>query len=128
MSGHLYFEIQADDMDRAADFYSAIFDWKFQRHESQESLPVQYYRIETGGTAGGLMKRPSDTPPPECGTNAFTCSFEVEDFDATAGKILESVGETALEKFAIPGVCWQGYYSDTEGNTFGIFQVDENAN
>jgi uncharacterized protein len=27
----------------------------------------------------------------------------------------------------VPGTCWQGYFIDTEGNTFGIFQVDEEA-
>jgi hypothetical protein len=33
----------------------------------------------------------------------------------------------ALAKFAVPGVCWQGDFLDTEGNTFGIFQPDANA-
>jgi uncharacterized protein len=32
-----------------------------------------------------------------------------------------------LPKFAVPGVCWQGYFIDTEGNTFGIFQPDPAA-
>ena len=27
----------------------------------------------------------------------------------------------------VPGKCWQGYFIDTEGNTFGIFEVDEEA-
>jgi hypothetical protein len=27
----------------------------------------------------------------------------------------------------VPNTCWQGYFVDTEGNTFGIFQVDPNA-
>ena len=25
------------------------------------------------------------------------------------------------------GKCWQGYFIGTEGNTFGIFEVDEQA-
>ncbi len=29
--------------------------------------------------------------------------------------------------FEIPGTCWQGYFVDPEGHTFGIFQVDEVA-
>lgn len=127
MSGHLFFEIHADDMGRATDFYSKIFGWKFHRHESQESIPVEYMRIETGGTAGGLLKRPSDTPPPECGANAFVCSFEVDDFDSIADLILNSGGKKAIPKFAVPGICWHGYFNDTEGNTFGLFQVDEQA-
>jgi predicted enzyme related to lactoylglutathione lyase len=33
----------------------------------------------------------------------------------------------ALEKFAVPGSCWQGSFLDPEGNTFGLFQVDKNV-
>lgn len=55
------------------------------------------------------------------------CSIEVENFDATEQKILSLGGEVALPKFAIPGKCWQGYFVDTEGNTFGIFEVYESA-
>jgi predicted enzyme related to lactoylglutathione lyase len=32
-----------------------------------------------------------------------------------------------MPKFAVPGVCWQAYFIDTEGNTFGIFEPDSNA-
>jgi len=74
-----------------------------------------------------LLKRPAQPPPPECGTNAFVVSIEIENFDETAEKIASVEGKVALPKFAVPGVCWQGYFVDTEGNTFGLFQVDENA-
>jgi hypothetical protein len=36
-------------------------------------------------------------------------------------------GAVALPKFAVPKVCWQGYFLDSEGNTFGIFQPDASA-
>ena len=124
MSGHLYFEIQADDTKRAVDFYRGVFEWEF---EQVFGLPVEYWRIETGGSRGGLLKRPAQTPPPQCGTNAFVVSIEVEDFDETEKQIVNLAGQVALPKFAVPGICWQGYFVDTEGNTFGIFQVDENA-
>lgn len=124
MNGHLYFEIQADDPIRASHFYKEVFGWQF---EKAPGLPVEYWRIETGGARGGLLQRPAQTPPPECGTNAFVCSIEVENFDETAEKILSPGGQIALPKFAVPGTCWQGYFIDTEGNTFGTFQVDETA-
>ena len=120
----MYFEIQADNLDKAQEFYSAIFGWKFTK---QEGLPIDYRRIGTEGINGGLLKRPAKTPPPQSGTNAFVCSMEVENFDATASAILKNGGQIALEKFAIPGKCWQGYFIDLDGNTFGIFQVDEKA-
>ena len=120
MNAPSYFEIQADDTSRAVAFYREIFGWKFTR---AEGLPVEYWRIETEGPRGGLLKRPARTPPPQHGTNAFVCSMEVVNFDTTAAKVVSAGGQIALPKFAVPGVCWQGYFIDTEGNTFGIFQA-----
>lgn len=124
MNAPNYFEIQADDPGRAVRFYREVFGWKFDR---VEGLPIEYWRIETEGPRGGLLKRRAKTPPPEHGTNAFVCSMEVTNFDAIAPKILSAGGQVALPKFAVPGVCWQGYFIDTEGNTFGIFQPDAAA-
>ena len=124
MNGPSYFEIQADDMTRAIHFYQEVFGWKFTE---APGMPVEYWRIETKSSRGGLLKRPAKTPPPEHGTNAYVCSMEVLNFDASALKIIELGGIIALPKFAVPAVCWQGYFLDTEGNTFGIYEPDQNA-
>jgi len=124
MNGPSYFEIQADDTKRAVHFYEQVFSWKFTR---ANEIPIEYFRIETDTSRGGLLKRPAPAPQPQSGTNAFVCSMEVKDFDQTAQRISELGGLVALPKFAVPGTCWQGYFVDTEGNTFGIFQVDRNA-
>jgi len=124
MNAPAYFEIQADDTNRAVRFYREIFGWKFDKIEG---LPIEYWRIETSGPRGGLLKRPAKTPPPEHGTNAFVCSMEVASFDDMATKVASLGGQVAMPKFAVPGVCWQGYFIDTEGNTFGIFQPDPAA-
>jgi len=124
MNAPSYFEIQADDVKRASQFYRDIFGWKFTR---ADGLPVEYWRIETDGPRGGLLKRPAKTPPREHGTNAFVSSMEVNDFDKIAKGILGHGGVVAMPKFAVPGVCWQGYFLDTEENVFGIFQPDPNA-
>ena len=119
-----YFEIQSSDPAREIEFYTAVFDWTFTR---EDFTPIEYYRIETNSIYGGLLKRPADIPPQQFGTNAFVCSVEVEDFDKTSEMILNSGGIVALAKFAIPGRCWQGYFLDQDNNTFGIFEVDQNA-
>lgn len=123
----VYIEIQADDPSRAAAFYEAVFHWTAQRDPAVAA--VEYWRWHSAETGihGGLLKRPAAAPGPHMGTNAFVCSLQVNDFDATAAIILGQGGQVALPKFAIPGKCWQGYFLDTEGNTFGIFQVDEQA-
>jgi predicted enzyme related to lactoylglutathione lyase len=124
MNAPAYFEIQVDDTNRAVRFYREIFGWKFDKIEG---LPIEYWRIETSGPRGGLLKRPAKTPPPEHGTNAFVCSMEVVNFDDMAARVASHGGQVAMPKFAVPGVCWQGYFIDTEGNTFGIFQPDPAA-
>jgi uncharacterized protein len=121
---NIYFEVQVDDPVRAISFYSSVFGWQFSE---AKGLPIAYWRIAANGTEGGLLKRPAPKPVPRSGTNAFVCSFEVDSFDPTEQKILALGGVVALGKFPVPGRCWQGYFIDPEGNTFGIFEVDEQA-
>ncbi|HIV59004.1 MAG TPA: VOC family protein [Candidatus Stackebrandtia faecavium] len=121
----MYFEIQADDPRRAVDFYRQVFGWTITT--AGEDLPVPYWRIRFGDQLGGLMPRPVDAPGPQQGTNAYVCSFEVDDVDRIAAAVADAGGQVALPKFAVPGVCWQGYFLDTEGNTFGVFAPDESA-
>lgn len=124
MNAPAYFEIQADEPNRAVRFYREAFGWRF---EKVEGLPIDYWRIETEGSRGGLLKRPAMTPPPQHGTNAYVCSMEVASFDEKAAAVTKLGAQVALPKFAVPGVCWQGYFLDPEGNTFGIFQPDPQA-
>ncbi len=118
-----YFEIQASEPKKLAEFYKNVFGWNFKR---EEKMPIEYYRM-TEGMMGAILKRPVKTPPLEYGTNAFTCSVMVENFDRTADIILKNGGIVAMPKFAVPSRCWQGYFVDPDHNVFGIFQPDENA-
>ncbi len=119
-----YFEIQSSNPERDVTFYEAAFGWTFTK---VNSLPIEYYLIQTNSISGGLLQRPVNVPPPASGTNAFTCSIQVENFDETSKKIIANGGRIALAKFAVPGKCWQGYFLDLDSNTFGIFEVDETA-
>jgi uncharacterized protein len=119
-----YFEIQSSNPNRELAFYETIFGWNFVR---QESVPIEYYLIETNSIFGGLLKRPAALPPDGTGTNAFVCSIQVENFDQTADLIMQQGGRVAMPKFAVPGRCWQGYFLDADHNVFGIFEVNEQA-
>lgn len=123
MIGVPYFEIQADQPARALKFYESVFGWSFQK---VEGLPIDYWQMN-GDLTAGLLARPAPAPAPRSGTNAFVCSFEVKDFDATAESIIHNGGHLAMPKFPVAGRCWQGYFIDPEGNTFGIFEVDKSA-
>jgi len=120
MNSVQFFEIQADDPESLIAFYEAVFAWSFLK---QEGMPIDYWQIQNAGINGGLLKRPAPAPSAGSGTNAFTCSMIVEDFDATATKIQANGGQIAMPKFLVPGKCWQGYFLDPEQNVFGLFQV-----
>lgn len=131
MNRPVHFEIQAQDLERAAKFYREVFGWTI---EKWPGLEYEYWAIMTAekgsteaGINGGLLKRPASTPPEMCGTNAYVCTMQVDNFDETAKKIEAAGGKVAMPKFALAGMAWQGYFLDTEGNTFGIHQSDENA-
>lgn len=130
MSRVLHFEIQADDVERAKTFYAAVFQWSFE--DWSHFTGSTYWGIVTGaddqpGINGGLLQRPAAAPGPEQGTNAYVCTIGVADYDETERRILDAGGKVALPKAALPGMAWQGYYLDTEGNTFGIHQPDPEA-
>ncbi|GGD14444.1 VOC family protein [Pontibacillus salipaludis] len=126
----IHFEIHVDDMDRAKHFYGEVFGWTFEDWSEYAGMP--YFGAVTGdadklGINGALMKRQDPPPAPNQPINGYACTIEVGDYDSIDAKILENGGVVALPKHALPGMAWQGYYKDTEGNTFGIHQTDENA-
>lgn len=130
MSRVVHFEIQADDVERAKAFYAAVFDWTFEDWSAVAGST--YWGIKTGpqdqpGIDGGLLARPAPAGGGGQGTNAFVCTIGVDDYDGTERRILDAGGMIALPKAALPGMAWQGYYLDTEANTFGIHQPDPNA-
>ena len=90
-----------------------------------------YWAIDTGnedgGINGGFTKRGAARAPMMTGMNGYCVTMIVESYDEMKKKILEHGGIEAMAKFALPGMAWQGYYIDTEGNTFGIHQADTNA-
>lgn len=137
-----HFEIHADDPERAAEFYSSIFGWDIKKWdppspeatEGQEVTPkMEYWMVmtgekdEPGGINGGLLRRPGSAPAVGQCNNAYVCTIVVPSFDEYAEKIIAKGGKVAMPKFALVGMAWQGYFIDTEGNTFGLHQIDEKA-
>lgn len=130
MGRPIHFEIHVDNMDRATKFYGEVFGWTFQDWSEYAGMP--YFGAVTGtenepGINGALMQRQGPPPVPNQAMNGYACTLGVEDYDSIEAKILENGGKVALPKHALPGMAWQGYYLDTEGNIFGIHQPDVNA-
>ena len=116
-----HFEIHADDPARAQKFYQACFDWQFQQMGDQP-----YWMIITGdddspGINGGLM--------PRRGKNdgqaiiAFVCSLQVSDIDESLASIEQEGGQIVVPKTKIPGFGFFAHCKDTEGNVFGLQEL-----
>ncbi|BFH65748.1 MULTISPECIES: VOC family protein [Paenibacillus] len=130
MGRMVHFEIHVNDMERAKKFYGEVFGWTFEDWSDYAGMP--YFGAVTGdanelGINGALMQRQGAAPESGQALNGYACTMGVEDYDSTETKILNLGGKLALPKYALPGMAWQGYYIDTEGNTFGIHQPDKNA-
>ncbi len=119
MSRVIHFDMSADDPERAAEFYRRVFGWKVEKWEG----PEDYWLIQTGtgqdpGVTGGVARRinPGDTT---------AVVFDVASVDDFAKVVVEAGGKIREDKKALPGVGYLVMCIDTEGNTFGILQLDE---
>ena len=125
MSGVVHFEIHASDPQALAKFYAGVFGWSV-RH-----LPeMDYWLIDPGegaGIGGGLLRRRGERAADGQGVNAFVCSIAVASAEAAHAKALATGATTALPLMAIPGVGWQAYIKDPDGNIVGLHQADAAA-
>lgn len=124
----VHFEIHATDPERVQAFYRTLFGWQFQSWDG----PVEYWVITTGdasqpGINGGLVRRRGPAPAEGQAVNAFVCTVDVADLDATLRTLASAGGTIALPKVAVPGVGWLAYVKDPDGNLCGVMQMDSGA-
>jgi uncharacterized protein len=127
MNRPTHFEIHAENPERAAAFYTAVFGWKFQKWDG----PMPYWLITTGteapGINGGMVPRLGPAPAEGQAVNAYAITTKVASVDASVAAITANGGTIALAKMPIPAMGWLAYAKDTEGNIFGVMQDDPTA-
>ena len=117
-----HFDLPADDPERAKKFYSELFDWKIEKVEG----PFEYYFIETTdlegqpSLGGGMASRGS----PE---QRITNFIGVTSVDEYCERVKELGGTVLQPKMPVPGWGYLAVCMDTEQNTFGLWEVNENA-
>ncbi|MDE1876612.1 MAG: VOC family protein [Thaumarchaeota archaeon] len=116
-----HFDIPSDNPERAQKFYQEVFEWKFEKWDG----PMEYWMIKTGddskpGINGGMARR----MPGQIG---MTNTIEVPSLDEYTRKIQSSGGQVLIPKMPIPSVGYFATCMDTEGNIFGIIQLDQSA-
>jgi uncharacterized protein len=122
----VHFEIPADDIDRAKNFYGSIFGWDLQTTPMGESeytsitaTPVDEQTrmpTEPGAINGGMMQRTETTPAP-------VITIEVESIEHVLTQIVKSGGTTVTPRTPIPGMGAFAYFKDPEGNVMGLWET-----
>ncbi len=121
MARVVHFEVPADDPERSIKFYETVFGWTIEKWDG----PIEYWLIMTGdedkpGIDGGLARREDQ----EIGVEN---TIDVKNLDQTLADVKANGGTILRPRMAVPGVGWMAYIKDTEGNTFGLMESDENA-
>jgi predicted enzyme related to lactoylglutathione lyase len=121
MNRVIHFEFAAENPERAANFYKSVFGWE----ATNWGGPQEYWLVKTGpddkpGINGGILRQ-QDAMPKTVNT------VEVASIEEFIEKIKRNGGKVAVPKMAIPGVGYQAYCLDTEGNLFGIHKPDPAA-
>jgi uncharacterized protein len=117
MAGEIvHIEYPATDADRAQAFWSGLFGWQFGPSMSPE---FDYRMAQTSETSGVAIMQSQETGHP----NYY---YDVADIGAALAKVQELGGE-AGDKTPVPTHGWFAACKDTEGNTFHLWQGDENA-
>jgi uncharacterized protein len=122
----VHFEIPADDVGRAKDFYGSVFGWDLQTMpigegeytiatttpiDEQTQLPT-----EPGGINGGLMTRDERVPSP-------VITIDVEAIDDALADVESKGGEIVTPRTEIPGMGAFAYFRDPEGNVMGLWET-----
>jgi uncharacterized protein len=118
----VHFEIPADDIGRAKDFYGSIFGWQLEDMQGMDytivrtvTVDEQQMPTEPGAINGGMMKRSTDTPSPVITINVDSIDDALKRVETLGGSIVQPRQE-------IPGMGAFAYFKDTEGNTLGLWE------
>ncbi len=120
-----WFELPADDLDRATAFYSRVFGWETppMGDGARFALTVKADEFgnptEIGGINGGFHQRQSDADV------GAVISIYVDDIDDKLDAIQSAGGNVIQPKTQVPEYnLSMAIFRDTEGNTVGIYKVE----
>ena len=116
----VWFEIPADNVERAKKFYSELFGWKIEKFPGG----MDYWHIDTGGSDdspdGGMMPRKHPQQP-------ITNYVLVASVNEAATKVQKLGGTICMSKTAVPQMGYFAVCQDTEDNMFALWERNEKA-
>lgn len=113
---HVKFEIPADDLRRASDFYKKVFGW------STMDLPFSYVVLDTEGKPVNPMASSGGISPRNEFVKAPVLIINVDSIDETAKKIEEAGGEILNDKQQVGDFGYSMYIKDTEGSVLCLWE------
>lgn len=122
MANIAYFQIPADDVSRAREFYQSLLGWKIEPNTALPDTSLQWQDIITGepeeGTMnnGGLYKRQLPGP--------IMNFVKVEDFDLILANAEKLGGKIMMPGSEIETVGLVAVIQDTEGNIIGLWKPE----
>lgn len=118
----VYFEIPGQDLDRLTEFYTKVMDWTVgpKVEQLEDYRTIDTWEDDPKAVGGSLFQ--SGQP----GRDVVNY-FLVDDVEKTCAAAEEAGGKALECKAAVAGVGWFGLCEDPEGNVFGIFQRDADA-
>ena len=119
----VHFEIPADDVARASEFYRSVFDWELRAMPEVDYTSIRTTAVdestqlplEPGAINGGLFKRTPQTPAP-------VVTVDVESIDIALKEVEAAGGSTVTPRTEIENMGAFGYFKDTEGNVVGLWE------
>jgi len=120
-----HFAINADDLDVAQRFYSAVFDWQFEPWGPPEFFHIKTSDGDQPGPIGALQGRRDLAPG--LTTTGFECTVAVPDVDAVVEAVEVNGGTVLMEKTTITGVGDLVFFADPSGNVCGAMRYDDAA-
>lgn len=122
MDSVVHFEIPTEDLARAKEFYSSIFDWDLMDVPDLEytvvtTTPVneQQRPKEPGAINGGMFKPRGERRTPVIVINVDSVDDYLKKIEAGGGTLVDA-------KMEVPGMGYAGYFRDTEGNIIGLWE------
>ena len=104
-----HFEIGCRDYARTKDFYSNLFEWRFEKGGAGEM-------IRTGDDVGGHINALGHEPH-----NYTIFYIMVEDVAASVAKAESLGGKKLVGPVPVPGGGTFAWIADPEGNTIGLY-------
>jgi predicted enzyme related to lactoylglutathione lyase len=118
----IHFEVPADDVARAQGFYRDAFGWTMNdipgmNYSLVSTTPVDDSGMPStpGAINGGMAKRGAPISAP-------IITIAVDDIDEALATVERLGGSTVVGRQPVGEMGYSAYFTDTEGNTLGLWQ------